>query len=94
MRRNKVEGLKDSDGSWVFDQYTLKNLAIKHYKELFKTRNTNVCEIRTRSHFPMLIDAEVGHLQAGVMDEEIRHATLNLGAFKALRPYEIQDVLY
>ena len=36
-RRNRIEGLKDEQGEWVFEQKELQSIALQYYKALFSS---------------------------------------------------------
>ncbi|KAL8151287.1 hypothetical protein V2J09_021095 [Rumex salicifolius] len=42
-KRNKIEGLKNSDGEWIWEQHNLRSLVANHFKNLFTAKTILGC---------------------------------------------------
>lgn len=40
-RKNKIKVLKNVDGEWIYDDESLKNMAIDYYSELFASNDSS-----------------------------------------------------
>ncbi|CAL1357017.1 unnamed protein product [Linum trigynum] len=91
-RFNKIVALKNEDGVWVTDEFTLQSLARGFYVELYQV------EAGAAASLPALfekLDAVAGRdLDRGLTSIEVRQAVMDMGSLKAPGKDGYQPVLF
>lgn len=93
-RRDRIEGLQDEQGEWVYEQNVLKNMARSYYNNLFSSEANTDLRINSEHSFPPLNDFDKNLLSCYVTDVEIKEAVFDMGGFKAPGPDGIQAFFY
>lgn len=81
-RRDYIEALQDEDGNWVFDQVTMKEMALAYYRDLYAS-NPAASGPFLRGAFPWLSDGRVSNLSRAFSKEKVCQALKHMGAWKA-----------
>lgn len=84
-RRNKAEALRTPDGSWVFDQRSLKDMVADYFRTLYATDPASGGTFIT-GKFPLLTSSMYLQLLHRYTSEEIYSAMKDMGPTKAPGP--------
>ncbi|WCJ29423.1 LINE-1 retrotransposable element ORF2 protein [Euphorbia peplus] len=85
-RRNKVEGLQNEDGIWVWDQLELKNIAVRFFLKLYTEDYPSRPQLISRCLFPSISETEYDRLCCAFSATEVKSAIFSMAAFKAPGP--------
>lgn len=76
MRKfNRINGLHNKDGEWMYDPDDIKSKAITYFQQLYKKMSTPMKGLPPRS-FPQLESIDQDFLGKVITDEEIKKAFL------------------
>ncbi|KAA3472382.1 reverse transcriptase [Gossypium australe] len=84
-KRNKIEGLKNTTGTWITDPKALKQLTVDYFQKLF-TPDSDIHQNHFRGAFPDLLDHEKEALGREFTPEDIRAALFQMHPNKAPGP--------
>ncbi|KAA3481886.1 reverse transcriptase [Gossypium australe] len=84
-RRNKIEGVKNTTGTWVTDPEALKQMTMEYFQKLFTPEN-DTCHNSIRSAFPKIMEQDIRDLSRDFTIEEIRTALFQMHPNKAPGP--------
>lgn len=79
---------------WIYDQNSLKNMALSYYRDLFTSNQREPRQLQTVSAFPPLNSTERDSLSSVISSQEIKEAVFQMGRFKAPGPDGIQAFFY
>ncbi|KAK3222256.1 hypothetical protein Dsin_009281 [Dipteronia sinensis] len=86
MRRNKLEGLKKDDGSWIEKIEEMKGEAVQYFTNLLEEKQS----LEGYSQIPVMFSpmerGNVKALNARVSEEEVKQGLFHIGGLKALGP--------
>ncbi|PWA45368.1 hypothetical protein CTI12_AA518500 [Artemisia annua] len=82
-QKNKISGLKNSTGEWVFDQSDIQSLVRDHFGSIFTTMGPRDFHEVIEVLNTVVSDEMNSDLQAPVTDAEIYKAAKQLGGLKA-----------
>lgn len=77
-KRQRVEALQDSNGTWVNDPDQLKDMAISYFHDLYMAPSSS-SPFSVRGCFPSLTNKEYSRLASGVSTQEIPRALFDMG---------------
>lgn len=81
-RHNKIEGLKDATGNWVYEKEEIKKTIVDFFSDLFSVDNGRAIP----DDWPNLFENESFRplgLNCGVMEDDIKKALFFIGPMKA-----------
>ncbi|KAJ6341151.1 hypothetical protein OIU78_009342 [Salix suchowensis] len=78
-RKNKIEGLQNTNGDWVSDMCGMKDIVVNYFQELFSTSEMSGDYNLTPKLFPKLLEADLDGLSSDVTNEEIRQNLFSIG---------------
>ncbi|KAA3472035.1 reverse transcriptase [Gossypium australe] len=84
-RRNKIEGIQNTLGTWITDPETLKQMTMEYFQKLF-TPESDICLNHIRGAFPELTEQEKRDLRREFTIEDIRTALFQMHPNKAPGP--------
>ncbi|XP_048422575.1 uncharacterized protein LOC125469371 [Pyrus x bretschneideri] len=93
-RKNKLEGLNNSEGVWTDDKEALKSIVVNYFKDLFSFRITTTTMENLPHLFPCLIGEDLLVLNGDVTDDEIKACMFAIGGLKAPGPDGIPARFY
>lgn len=91
-KRKRIEALRDSNNNRVHEPESLKQMAIEFYGRLYTEENANGPVLGIRGAFFPRLSMEEQHLGGSIVEEEVRKAVFDMGAYKASGPDGLQPV--
>lgn len=92
-RRNRVKGLQDDTGNWVFDQRELKNMAVSFYSSPFRV-DPYLNIVFPKGLFPSISGDKLDMLQGQCLVDEVKYALHEMGSYIALGPDEFHAAFF
>ena len=96
LRRNKVEGIRDSEGIWRDQQHNISVVLVDYFKELFSSCEavgTQMMDVL--SCIPTIIDEEMNSmLSREFSEQEVVDALKQMAPLKAPRPDGMPPLFY
>ncbi|KAB5569276.1 hypothetical protein DKX38_003069 [Salix brachista] len=83
-RKNKIEGLQNTNGDWVSDMCGMKDIVVNYFHELFSNSEMSGDYNLTPQLFPKLLEADLVGLSSDVTNEEIHQNLFSLVGLKLL----------
>lgn len=83
-KRNKVQGLKQDNCVWCFDQEVLKQMVISCFKRLYTQKGNPISCFLTLGCFPRWNQGDYSSLVKSFTLDEIHYALMQMSPFKAL----------
>ncbi|KAM1032357.1 hypothetical protein ACFX2C_036031 [Malus domestica] len=93
-RKNKLEGLNNSEGVWTDGKENLKSIVVNYFKDLFSFRITTTNMESLPHLFPCLSGDDLAVLNGEVTDDEIKDCMFSIGGLKAPGPDGIPARFY
>ncbi|KAB5545180.1 hypothetical protein DKX38_013292 [Salix brachista] len=81
-RKNKIEGLQNTNGDWVSDMCGMKDIVVNYFQELFSNSEMSGDYNLTPQLFPKLLEADLDGLSSDVTNEEIHQNLFSIGGLK------------
>ncbi|XP_016652264.1 PREDICTED: uncharacterized protein LOC107881841 [Prunus mume] len=85
-RRNKIEGLNDSDGNWTTEKSDMQAIVTSHFKDLFSSKTRIGEMVDLPQFFPDLDSTDLNFLNSEVADVDIKLSLFSIGGLKAPGP--------
>ncbi|KAH9751258.1 putative ribonuclease H protein [Citrus sinensis] len=82
-RQNQIVMLKDEHGNWIEDVDIIKAHAVTFFKDLYTKEPGEHIPYPLVSMFPKVEEINLGKLNAGVCEDDIREAIFSMHPFKA-----------
>ncbi|CAA7017011.1 unnamed protein product [Microthlaspi erraticum] len=94
-RRNRIEMLKNDEGTWLSDKSELEGLAVEYYRRLYSMEDVDqVVEPLPGEGFVDLSQEDVRALSNPFSEDEIVTAVRSMGSLKAPGPDGYQPMFY
>lgn len=92
--RNRIQRLKDVDGSWIEGKEAIFDAIMEHYREVYRVDPPQGPQ-RWTQHIPHLVSEDMNcQLLAEVTDLEIWEAANSMGALRAPGPDGLNGLFY
>ncbi|KAF7806607.1 putative ribonuclease H protein At1g65750 family [Senna tora] len=85
-KRNKIEGLKNEEGEWIFEDETLQKMTTEYFGELYREVNSNFVPLELKGCFPVLDPNAYLSFVRPISEEDIKSAVFAMGHLKAPGP--------
>lgn len=83
QEKNKIEGIKQANGRWCFDQDKLKGMAVEFFVRLYAKENAAGSIQIGRGRFLGIDQLDYGFLTKPYSCEEVHRALIQMSLFKA-----------
>lgn len=82
-RRNKIEGLFDSNGNWFSDAQSMKNIAVDFFANLFSAQDLVNCRFSISRSFPEIEQCFLDDISQPVSLMDVKNSLFSIGGLKA-----------
>ncbi|KAF7811782.1 reverse transcriptase [Senna tora] len=93
-KRNRIEALKNNQGEWVFEDETLKNMAVEYFTSLYTDDMTLQTPYYVDICFPSLDRNELLSCSKMISVEEVKEAIYSMRPFKSPGPDGLSPVFF
>ena len=94
-RQNRVEALRDRDGTWCTDEKLVQKIVVDHFQQLFTEENDEQCRgFQSVQSYPVLNLEQRKRLADPFTEEEVHQVLKTMNPFKAPGPDGFQAFFF
>ncbi|WCJ36333.1 Polynucleotidyl transferase ribonuclease H-like superfamily protein [Euphorbia peplus] len=93
-RRNKIIGLRDANGVWIWNHKLVEGMVFDFFKNLYTEEDTNRGELFTLTTFPTLSISAVDAIERDFDTTDVHRSLFSMAPFKAPGPDGFQALFF